>query len=121
MGNDALFRERGSLCIGVGGTKSGRTETMFGSAAATTCSNNNGDYGLLGRVVETVLSQVQEHAVCTLSVLEIVDEDNLKDLLLVGESKRLSIRHVDKRGAVVHGLSDVPLDSMTGLGVSRLD
>jgi hypothetical protein len=116
MGNDAVHWGAPSMCLAVGGTNSDKTNTMFGG-------DTQGDYGLLGMVVERVLSQLSEHQVCTLSILEIVNEDELRDLLVVEErssQNALVIRHGSKRGAAVHGLWDAPLDSMTGLGVSLL-
>lgn len=119
MGNDAVQWGAPSLCLAVGGTNSDKTMTMFGN------TTNQMDYGLLGMVVERVLSQLSEHQVCTLSILEIVNEEELRDLLVVEErstqtNKALVIRHGSKRGAAVHGLWDAPLDSMTGLGVSSV-
>ena len=111
MGNDAVFRHEGSICLGVGGTNSGKSETMFGST-------KNGDHGLLGMVVDTVFANLSEHAVCTLSLLNIVDEKVLRDLLVGSNENPLKIRHLGTKGAVVQGLSDMPLDSMTGLDVS---
>jgi hypothetical protein len=119
MGNDAVLRGENSVCLGVGGSNSGRTETMFGGEP--TLSKN--EYGLLGLTVAAVMEQLSEHAVCTLSLLEIVDEDVLRDLLAhdpVESHSRLKIRNVDAKGAIVQNLSDVPLDSMTGLDVSCL-
>ena len=90
---------------------------MFGDCSG---KRNENHHGMLGMVAANVLSQLSEHTVCTLSILEIVDEDVLKDLLVVRgrTTSSVTIRHVDQRGAVVHGLSDMPLDSMTGLNVS---
>lgn len=76
-----------------------------------------------GLAVSTVLEKLPEHAVCTLSLLEIVDEEVLRDLLAadpVESQSKLEIRHPDGKGAVVQNLSDVPLDSLTGLDVSML-
>jgi hypothetical protein len=118
MGNDAVQRGSGSICIGIGGANaSGKRHTMFGDCSGERNENN---HGILGMVAANVLSQLSEHTVCTLSILEIVDEDVLKDLLVVrGRTpSTVTIRHIDQKGAVVHGLSDMPLDSMTGLNVS---
>jgi hypothetical protein len=118
MGNDAVLRGESSVCLGVGGSDSGRTETIFGQQASS-----EHDCGLLGLTVASVLEQLSEHAVCTLSLLEIVDEEVLRDLLAhdpVESQSNLKIRHVDAKGATVQNLSDVPLDSMMGLDVSHL-
>ena len=118
MGNDAVLRHQNSVCLGVGAAQSGRTETMFGTDSSPEVPSS---YGLLGLTVAAVLEQLSEHAVCTLSVLEIVDEEILRDLLEndpVESQSRLRIRHIDSKGAVVQNLSDVPLDSVTGLAVS---
>lgn len=118
MGNDAVLHHQNSVCLGVGGSHSGRTETMFGNDSSSEVPS---PYGLLGLTVAAVLEQLPEHAVCTLSVLEIVDEEILRDLLEhdpVETQSRLKIRHIDSKGAVVQNLSDVPLDSVAGLDVS---
>jgi hypothetical protein len=91
---------------------------MFGNDSSSEVPS---PYGLLGLTVAAVLEQLPEHAVCTLSVLEIVDEEILRDLLEhdpVETQSRLKIRHIDSKGAVVQNLSDVPLDSVAGLDVS---
>jgi hypothetical protein len=123
MGNDAVCRGESSVCLGVGGSDSGRTETIFGKPKTSSSSSAEQDshYGLLGLTVASVLGQLSEHAVCTLSLLEIVEEEVLRDLLLhdpVESQSKLKIRNVDAKGAIVQNLSDVPLDSMTGLVVS---
>ena len=119
MGNDAVQRGMGSICIGIGGAiASSKRQTMFGDFCRSGKRNEN-HHGMLGMVAANVLSQLSEHTVCTLSILEIVNEDEMRDLLVVrGRASSVTIRHVDQRGAAVHGLSDMPLDSMTGLNVS---
>lgn len=126
MANDAVHRQQASVCLGVGATHSHRTENMFGRALV---DNNRSlatqviphHYGLLGLTIASALEHLPENAVCTLSLLEIFDEDDLKDLLAsdsIHAKPSLKLRQLDSKGAVVQNLSDVPLDSVTGLDVS---
>jgi hypothetical protein len=111
MGNDVVHRGKGSVCIGIGDSSN-----MFHVSRG-----NEQQGGLLGMVADDVLAQLSEHAVCTLSIMEIVQEGVLRDLLVVpGRATfKVTIRH-DHRGAVVNGMTDMPLDSITGLKVSDM-
>ena len=74
--------------------------------------------GLLGMTFNNILKELPENAVCTLSMLEIADEETLRDMLSIDpidSQSKLRIRHLDHRGAVIQNLADTPIDSLTGL------
>jgi len=70
MGNDAVQREMGSICIEIGDTASASNQGMFGDGS----EKDNHHFGMLEMVAANVLLQLSEHVECTLSILEIVDE-----------------------------------------------
>jgi hypothetical protein len=155
--NDILAKDSTSNRIFVAVGNSGKTETLFGSIAtqkpsvaevfAQSVQDLSRDellrrYGLLGWTVQSILDRLPEDktAVCTLSVLEVSDENSLFDLLATrpftqDASKRVTLRYnngsnhawskdeVQARGtgtvgAVVEGLSNQPIDSLKGLAHS---
>ncbi|GAX11811.1 hypothetical protein FisN_7Lh199 [Fistulifera solaris] len=155
--NDILAKDSTINRIFVALGNSGKTEILFGSIAtqkpsvAEVFAQSVQDlsreellrrYGLLGWTVQSILDRLPEDktAVCTLSVLEVSDENSLFDLLATrpftqDASKRVTIRYnngsnhawskdeVQARGtgtvgAVVEGLSNQPIDSLKGLAHS---
>ena len=142
-----------TMIFAVGGSTSGKTRTIFGSSLASLVSSstgkrvirNNDDsgcghgLGLLGEIVSGILSS--QHAVgkehfdgsiiaserpflkCSLSILEIVNADVLRDVLGVSEeglgenggSKDLRVRHLDARGAAVLNLRQATIETMEQL------
>ena len=135
-----------TMIFAVGGTASGKTHTIFGSSIsemassvvmekATTNSkvDNAHEMGLLGEIMSSILSSGYENTVtgsgcdrslsCSISILEIVNEDVLRDVLGLsndglgehGGSKALRVRHSDSRGATVLNLRQVPVDSIEQL------
>ncbi|KAL7543933.1 hypothetical protein ACHAXR_013359 [Thalassiosira sp. AJA248-18] len=145
-----------TVICAVGGTSSGKTRTMFGPFIAglvssatrrTGATNRNSevvggdtdDLGLVGDIISGILSSF-EHDVagadgsvpsepvlkCTLSILEIADDEVLRDILASteesfdglddhGATRALRVRHLDKRGAVVLNLRDVAITTMEQL------
>ena len=78
-------------------------------------------YGMLGLTASKILERNQESAaIMTVSILEVVEEDVLFDLQATrpfSQQAKLKLRHSgEKHGAKVAGLSDVPVDSLKGLG-----
>lgn len=155
--NDILAKDSTSNRIFVALGNSGKTEALFGSIAtqkpsvaevfAQTVQDLSheellGRYGLLGWTVQSILDRLPEDktAVCTLSVLEVSDENSLFDLLATrpfthDASKRVTLRYntgskhawskdeaktrgTGTAGAVVEGLSNQPIDSLKGLAHS---
>jgi len=115
-------------------------------------SHHDYDLGLLGKIVGGILSFIQQKNAtttatttagygeyngedrvaaasapaiqCYVSIVEIADDDVLRDVLLSSEgegfdehggTERLLVRHLDKRGAVVLNLSEVAISSMEEL------
>lgn len=79
-------------------------------------------YGLAGLVVHGILERLGSDTVCTLSVLEIADEEMLFDLLASrpyaaasGGEPRVKI-HFGEAGASVASLSEAPIDSLKHVG-----
>lgn len=134
-----------TIIFAVGGSASGKTRTIFGSSLASLVSSSPGSrmieknedagyghgLGLLGEIVSGIL----QHAAgeenfggpslkCSLSILEIVNADVLRDVLGVceeglgenGGSKALRVRHLDSRGAVVLNLRQATIETMKQLG-----
>ncbi len=122
-----------TIIFAFGGTETGKTQTIFGSsiAALTGTTNEKADNrhetGLLGDIMRGLLSSqhLSGHEVhkmpdnssdpaikCSISILEIVSEDVLRDVLdsskdglgAHGGSKTLRVRHSDNRGATVSNL-----------------
>jgi hypothetical protein len=155
--NDTKKNDRDIPCstiiFAVGGSTSGKTQTIFGSSLASVISSatdtrsypKNNDpgsghsLGLLGEIVSGILSS--QHATdegnicnsmivgvrpalkCSLSILEIVSGDVLRDVLRVsdeglgknGGSKCLRMQHMDARGASVLNLRLATVDTMEQL------
>ncbi|KAL9190555.1 hypothetical protein ACHAXT_000261 [Thalassiosira profunda] len=127
-----------TLICAVGGTASGKTQTVFGPSVAGlvasvtgqgggAAADGQGCLGLLGEIVGGILgnevtaaSAADSSALeCSISILEIADEDVLRDVLAYsqegcnehGGTKALRVRHLDSRGAVVQGLYEVEIKS----------
>ena len=94
IANDVQVGGSHRVCFGMGSQKSDQTETLLGK--------------LLGLVYLALPSR--DEVVCTLSVLEIVDDDTLEDWLDPSVSDQLRMRHPDMKGAVVQNLTKVHLD-----------
>ena len=141
--------EFSTVICAVGGSCSGKTQTVFGSSVAGCISSAvmmNGpavegnkicrdhDLGLLGEIASEILSPLQKIGTSesahnnvgsfSLSILEIVDDDVLRDVIGSvddgldehGGSTNLRIQHsMDKRGAVVLNLKQVSISSMEQL------
>lgn len=114
-----------------------KTQTVFGRVAQQSIAKVFADaskdlptrdviekYGFLGLVTRDVLERLRgKPSWLTLSVLELADDDVLHDMLASrpfpsDPSKKLRVRHQALSGAVVEGLSDVPIDSLKALGHS---
>jgi hypothetical protein len=139
-----------TMIFAVGGTASGKTHTIFGSSISEMASSEvvenattNGkvdsghEMGLLGEIMRGILSSrrvsglgnnmiggsCEPELSCSISILEIVNEDVLRDVLGLsndglgehGGSKSLRVRHSDSRGATVLNLRQVPVDSIEQL------
>ncbi len=142
-----------TMIFAVGGSASGKTQNIFGSSLASLVSSStrkrvvqkkddscySHGLGLLGEIVSGILSS--QHAVgkehpdgsliaserpflkCSLSILEIVNADVLRDVLGVSEeglgenggSKGLRVRHLDARGAAVLNLRQATIATMEQL------
>lgn len=155
--NDILAKDSTSNRIFVALGNCSRTETLFGSIATQKPSVAEvfaqsvndlsreellGRYGLLGWTVQAILDRLPEDktAVCTLSIMEVSDENSLFDLLATrpftqDASKRVTLRYntgskhawskdeVKSRGtgtigAVIEGLSNQPIESLKSLAHS---
>ena len=121
LSNDALLRQRKAICFAMGNLK---TTALFGSRGKPTSGHSLSprrspeSLGLLGMTFNNILKVLPENAVCTLSLLEIADEETLRDMLSIDpidSQSKLRIRHLDHRGAVIQNLADTPIDSLTGL------
>ena len=122
--------------IGAGGSSS--TEQLFGVVgnqsvarvlSSATQPLNTAEmvqrYGLVGLTAQNLLQQQQQEqrrtqsVVCTLSVLEVQEEEVLYDLLsskpFARSGPRVRIRY-GAAGAMVVGLSETPLDSLKHVG-----
>jgi hypothetical protein len=78
-------------------------------------------HGLLGWTVQAILDQLSADETCTLSVLEIADDDLLHDLLSSrpfthDASKRVVLQATAAGGALLLNMSHVPLDSLKSMG-----
>jgi len=112
----------------VGGSASGKTLTMFGptiaglvtSRASTNINQVAGNVhslGLFGDIINGILSSKHETTSnfnCSISILEIVNDDVLRDVLGFSEdglseqggTKALRVCHLDNRGAIVSNLHE---------------
>jgi DNA repair exonuclease SbcCD ATPase subunit len=133
-----------TVIFALGGTETGKTQTIFGSSIAALTGTTNGkadnshEMGLLGEIMSCLLSSrrlsgYEGHEMpdsssdpeinCSISILEIVSEDVLRDVLELskeglgahGGSKTLRVRHSDKRGATVSNLRQATCESMDQL------
>ena len=101
---DALVEFQSSLIISLG-----QGNTCMGS-----------EYGVWPRVINHCQAWMEEASVCTLSMYEILEEKDCFRDLLNRRNKDLSLRHVDMKGAVLEGLTQAPIDSMSALLESLL-
>ena len=127
----------------VGGSASGKTQTVFGSSLASLVSSSTRaemvhendivghghDLGLLGEIVMGILSsqlaagEERSTLKCSLSILEIVNADVLRDLFAASEeglgenggSNSLRVRYLDARGAAVLNLRQRSIETMEQL------
>lgn len=124
IGSDAASKS--TLLFGSVGTQS-IARVLATTAHDLTPSDVLSRYGLIGIAVSQLLDQMPSHAIVTLSVLEIAPDDVLHDLLAArpfSSSSRLQFRYSNSTnamsesggGAVVHNLTNVPLDSLKSLG-----
>ena len=132
-----------TMIFTVGGSATGKTQTVFGVSIANIVSSStraelllddnamegyghNNSCGLLGEIVNGILLSSQlccpdSIFKCSISILEIVNADVLRDILAISDkkgrscdnsgSKTLRIRHVDARGAAVLNLHQVTIDT----------
>jgi len=121
----------------VGGSASGKTLTMFGptiaglvtSRASTNINQVAGNVhslGLFGDIINGILSSKHETTSnfnCSISILEIVNDDVLRDVLGFSEdglsehggTKALRVCHLDNHGAIVSNLHEKSIKSMDQL------
>ncbi|KAL7465113.1 hypothetical protein ACHAXS_005439, partial [Conticribra weissflogii] len=118
-----------AVICAVGGANSGKSETIFGSDISRLLSvtmNKNiteagprkSDFGLLGNIASEILSS--NPAGFLLSILEIVEDDMIRDVLQAtnddieqsASTDSLRVRHLDKRGAIVLNLTQLSMQSM---------
>lgn len=104
VAQDALIEHQSSLVISMG-----QTSSCIGMKD-----------GLWPKIVSHCQALMEEKSVCTLTMVEILeDKDSFRDLLN-RKNKDVSIRHVDMKGAQLQGLTEVPIDSMPALSESLL-
>eukprot|EP00985_Skeletonema_marinoi_P008031 scaffold3581_cov73-Skeletonema_marinoi.AAC.6 len=123
-------RKCSTVLFAAGGTKSGKTRMVFGPfissmiASVTTMRSENppSNLGVVGEIIQQVLKSNNQ---CSVSILEIADDDVLRDILGFSEGRlneqrgtsalRLRHSHSDrKRGggpATVENLWQVPMTS----------
>lgn len=96
---DALVERQSSLLISTG--------------QAPTCVGANFDRNCqLTKVIDHCNRILESKAVATVSMVEIAEgKDTFRDLLN-RRNKSISIRHVDMKGAVLEGLSQIPIDEI---------
>jgi len=93
---DAVVEFQSSLIISVG--------------QASSCIG--GKDSLFKQVISHTTSLMEDKTVCTISLVEMLeDRDNFRDLL-DEKNKNIALRHMDMNGAVLHGLTEVPIDEM---------
>jgi hypothetical protein len=123
--HDAMAGKKTTLCT-VGGRMCGKTRMMFGEEISRCVAlereaneNADGKQGLLGQILE-ILVRSGSHLKCFLSIVEVVDEDILRDVLGFSyhdlnqqDGHALRLRHFDQRGAVLENLHPIPLDGDT--------
>ena len=146
MISDALNGKNGVI-FGHGVTNTIRLKSMFGESAISDNDNSDESYsnsdkvteslGLLGTMVFILLHNQQEEKYksklhFTLSLVEVVGDDVLRDLLLPSssvedgkpllnnnnkplEGKTLRIRHPDSKGAVIENLEEITIESCSQL------
>lgn len=129
-----------AVIFAVGCAKSGKSQTLFGSEISRSFSttmnkniseagahkNDGDDFGLLGIIANEILSS--NPAGFLLSILEIVEDDVIRDVLQVpnldvdqfGSADPLKVRHLDKRGAVVMNLTRLLVKSMDEMKMTLL-
>lgn len=67
------------------------------------------------RIIAQCQSLMEEKTVCTMSLVEVLeDRDNFRDLLN-SDNTEVTTRHVDMNGAILENLTQVPIDSVPGL------
>ena len=84
--NDALLRQRNAICFAMGNLKS---TTLFGSRGKPLAENFSSprrsptpeSLGVMGMTYTNLLKGLPEEAVCTVSLLEIADDETLWDML----------------------------------------
>ena len=133
--HDAISGKNSTICA-VGGRSCGKSSLVFGEKIAQCISLATGttsafeevdeNFGLLGNILNILHDQPAElQASCSLSIVEVVDDDILRDVL--GFSHRelnehdghaLKLRHVDQKGAVLENLHHIPADVETMKEVS---
>jgi len=129
--NDDIHR----IVIGTGSSDN-RVHAMFGrptrspttvTATATTASEEEKilyQYGLIGTTFQAILKRLPKHAVCVVSLYELLQEKEIRDLLATDtpinnkpkstSSPRLRYPS-DQKGVTVEGLTEFPINSLQGL------
>lgn len=114
---DALLRKVNSTIFGFGDRSTGKTHTLFGNDFVDV-NKHDGNFqekGILEMLIEKLLNS-SKHIDITLSFLEILDENSLKDLLnetyYGNQKKPIVAEHIDKKGAIVQNLTEVKIDSI---------
>jgi len=119
--NDATLRHRNVVCFALGNLKG---TSLFGSGGkprleeSPSLSRSPESLGILGMTFNNILKVLPDDAVCTISFLEIADEETIRDMLSldsIDSQSKLKIRHLDHRGALLQNLVDSPVDSLMGL------
>ena len=105
VSQDALVEHQSSLVISMG--------------QAASCMGTE-DGLLWPKIISQCQALLEDKSVCTLSMVEILeDKDQFRDLLN-RHNKDVSIQHVDMNGAIWKGLTQVSIDSMPALLESLL-
>ncbi|KAL3800476.1 hypothetical protein HJC23_011713, partial [Cyclotella cryptica] len=148
---DAWMHARNSTVCIVGGRRVGKTEFMFGADisewvstlerqgrwnpqtmhGAQTEEKEARDaewmrYGLLGLILDTLCAFNENGKPCHLSIVEVADEDVLRDVLGFTrhelnehDGHAFKLRHPDHRGAVLENLHRITVDGRTMANVTR--
>eukprot|EP00980_Cylindrotheca_fusiformis_P017656 scaffold5529_cov117-Cylindrotheca_fusiformis.AAC.33 len=99
VAQDAMVELQSSLVISIG-----QTFSCIG----------DGD-SIWTRVISHCQDLMEEETVCTMSLLEVLeDRDNYCDLLN-SDNKDVAARHVDMKGAILENLTEIPINAMPGL------
>ncbi len=97
VAQDALMERQSSLLISMG-----QARTCVDPTSNGTC--------LLAKIIKCCQTLMEPKAAAIISMVELQEEkDSFRDLFNK-ENKQVSLRHVDMKGAVLEGLTQIPLD-----------